>query len=131
MTSLTSNGVSITADFIDKVTKAKNSFEEVSNDPNALALEVAKWTPDVVFAALQTSASASLTASLSVIGIQLDLLNASSSESIGRMFLRQGIIQHGNELGVQKVIELQNMIGTKPGYVYTVLKVHMLKYHPK
>ncbi len=119
------------SDFIDKVTKAKNSFEAVSNDPNALALEVVKWTPEVFFAALQTSAFASLTASLSVIGIQLELLNGSSAESIGRMFLRQALIQHGNELGVQKVIELQNRIGSKLGYVYTVLKVHMLKYHTK
>lgn len=124
-----SDGVASTAGLSSDAVRAHNSMKAVSTDPEALAREIAKWSPDIVFKVLAYDAGKIFNIGGYFISAGVDVLDPNVWKGLALYKLRIELTKLNND-GVIDVItfaKLQRKLSSDPAYVNKMIVIYKLQ----
>ena len=118
-------------DNLSNILKVQASLEAVKNKPEALANEIAKWSPDIIMAVLKQQGTKLFGLSGYFMGAGIDLLNPGLVEGLMVYRLRIAIVSYYNQgwLTLEEYMTYINKL-SKPNeraYVYQQLLIKKLQ----
>lgn len=113
--------------------RAYNSMKAVASDPDNLAREISKWSPDVVFKVLSYDAGKVFNVGGYFISAGVDVLDPNVWKGMANLKLNLSITKLNNDgvIDVNTFATLRNKIASEPAYVNKMIIIYKLQQQGK